>query len=452
MLKAGFYEKEITPPLGDDIPGYAGPRNSTSIHDKLYTRAVAIRTGEAVHECVIMITCDLIYIPQEVYDFVMDKVEKWTLVPQKNIMIAATHSHTAGPIYADDGEFRKRDKAWFEVLCQSASDAAIMAYQRMQDVSVKFASSRVEGLAFCRDYVMKNGEIRTNPGYNNPNVVKRAGGDDPDFPVLFFFDKEENPLGALTSFACHHDCKAGTEISADYSGVLSDKMKDKLGRHFVNILLQGYCGNLNSGDYLNPPRRDGIPNYIRVGTALAEAESRLFDEAEDIAIDNVYSEKRVLPVRVREIPQEVVEAHRWAYENVDNDWYQMNITNNENHMFMKTHALSVIALANGNPYLPAYLQVIRLGRDISIYAAPGEMYVEFQLYIKEKSPTRINLFSGTAHGDVVHGYIPTAEVYNSRSYAVVYGSAPLVKEAGQQMTDKHLEIAMEIQAQVDNIN
>jgi len=446
MLRVGFYEKEITPPLGSDIPGYSGPRNSTSIHDPLFSRAVAIRTGEAVHECVIMITCDLISIPVQLYDFVMEKAEKWTQVPQKNILIAATHSHTAGPIY-DDGEFRVPNPAWMETTCQSTADAAIMAFQRMEDATAKFACMDVEGLAYCRDYYMKDGSIRTNPGYNNPNVVKRVGEADPQFPVLFFINKEDKPIGAVTSFACHHDCKSGTEISADYSGMLSGYMKEHFGRSFINILFQGYCGNLNSGDYLNPRPVNKEPGYIRIAKRLFEAEKELFTKAEDIAIDAVYAEKRVLPVKRREVSEEALNQHKWALENIDNDWYQMDISKPENWMFKRTHAKTVIKLHASDPYHAACLQVIRLGDDISIYAAPGEQYVEFQLYIKKHSPTKYNLFTGTSLKGV-HGYVPTAEIYDSTSYAVTLGSAPLVPEAGQQMTDKHLEIAAEIEEQV----
>lgn len=446
MLRVGFYEKEITPPLGSDIPGYSGPRNSTSIHDPLFSRAVAIRTGEAVHECVIMITCDLIYIPKTLYDFVMEKVEQWTLVPQKNILIAATHSHTAGPIY-DDGEFRVPNPAWMETTCQSTADAAIMAFQRMEEATAKYACMDVEGLTFCRDYYMKDGSIRTNPGYDNPNIVKRVGEADSQFPVLFFMNKEEKPIGAVTSFACHHDCKSGTEISADYSGMLAGYMKEHFGRSFINILFQGYCGNLNAGDYLNPRPDHREPGYIRIAKKLFEAEKELFTKAEAIKINAVYAEKRVLPVKRREVPEEALNQHKWALENIDNDWYQMDIAKPENWMFKRTHAKAVIALHESNPYHAACLQVIRLGDDISIYAAPGEQYVEFQLYIKKHSPTKHNLFTGTALKGV-HGYVPTAEIYDSTSYAVTLGSADLVPEAGQLMTDKHLEIAMEIEEQV----
>ncbi len=446
MLKVGFYEKEITPPLGDDIPGYAGPRRSTTIHDPLRAKAVSVKTGDAPHECVIMVTVDLIGVHDRMYDVVMEKVEKWTGVPQKNIMIAATHTHTGGPIRFNR-EFREGDEMWLEVASQSAADAAIMAYQRMTDAKASYNTTTVEGLSFCRDYHMKDGSIRTNPGWHNPNIVKPAGTTDPEFNVMFFHDADGNAIGAISNYSCHHDSKAGTEVSADYSGVLADKMKDVFGRNFVNVFFQGCCGNINHVNPFREKLKYDIPKYIEIGTALAKAEEEMYKTAKDVEIDAVYGEKRVLPVRRREVPPEMVEEAEWIEKNVPIDWYQMNINNTEGMMFKRTHAYVVKALAQSPKYHPAYIQVIRLG-EMSIYALPAEQYVEFGLYIKENSPTKYNMVSGTALKGI-RGYVPTKELAGSESYAVVLGSSDLVPEAGQQMADKALEIANEIQAQAD---
>ncbi len=447
MLKVGFYEKEITPPLGDDMPGYSGPRNSTTIHDPLHVKAMAVRTGEAVHECVIIVSLELINVPPKVYDFVMEKVEKWTLVPQKNIMVAAVHSHTAGPTY-DDGEFRRPDPAWMEMTCQSAADAAIMAYQRMTDATAKYAKTNVDGLAFCRDYYMKNGEIRTNPKWHDPDIDKPVAQNDTEFPVLFFLDSEGKPMGALANYACHHDSKGGTEISADYSGVLAGKMKDAFGRHFVNVFLQGPCGNVNHCNPFREKKKRDEPAYLTIGKTLAQAQEKLFSEAVDFPIDGVYAEKRVVPIPKRNITEEMVAEHQWILDNVPNDWYQMDINKPENQMFKRTHARAVIKLYNSDKLIPAYIQAIRLG-DMYIYAFPGELYLQYGLFLKEKSPTKYVMSTGTAMKGV-RGYVPTPDIYESTSYAVVPGSCDIVPEGGQMMMDKAIEIAYEIQEQVDN--
>lgn len=46
MFEFGFYEKEITPPLGCGIPGHFSLRRGMDVLDRLYARAVVIKEGE----------------------------------------------------------------------------------------------------------------------------------------------------------------------------------------------------------------------------------------------------------------------------------------------------------------------------------------------------------------------------------------------------------------------
>ena len=43
MLKCGFYETDITPALGGDMPGYFTCRHTTTIRDTLYAKAFAVQ-------------------------------------------------------------------------------------------------------------------------------------------------------------------------------------------------------------------------------------------------------------------------------------------------------------------------------------------------------------------------------------------------------------------------
>ena len=74
-MKCGFYEREITPPIGDDIPGYNGFRFNTTIHDRLFVKAAAINTGEKIEDTVILIEMDLINVPPTLYDKALKKIE-----------------------------------------------------------------------------------------------------------------------------------------------------------------------------------------------------------------------------------------------------------------------------------------------------------------------------------------------------------------------------------------
>ena len=40
-MKCAFYEREITPPLGQSMPGYYAKRTATGVADRLYAKAFA---------------------------------------------------------------------------------------------------------------------------------------------------------------------------------------------------------------------------------------------------------------------------------------------------------------------------------------------------------------------------------------------------------------------------
>src|SRR3989304_832996 len=94
-LEAGVAVVDITPPLNYRMCGYFNERLSTGIHDPLHGKALVLRQGNAK---VAMVFCDLIGVTRDVSDRARQAAEKKTGIPQDNILIAATHSHT-GPLY-----------------------------------------------------------------------------------------------------------------------------------------------------------------------------------------------------------------------------------------------------------------------------------------------------------------------------------------------------------------
>jgi len=439
-MKCGFYEREITPPIGDDIPGYNGPRLNTTIHDRLFVKAAAINTGSNVWETVILIEMDLLCSHDTIYDIALQKIEDLTQIPQKNILLAATHSHTAGPIRGDN-EFRKIDRDWLAVTAQSVADCAIMAFRSMQPATARYVMGSGEGYTFCRDFYLSDGNVRTNPGFHNPMIVKPVDDVDSEFPMVFFHDDAGKPFGALVNFACHHDCKSGTEISADYSGVLAREMKKTFGPDFVNLFISGACGDLVE---TNPQAAERLKmkGFLHVGYALAEEEKRIYPTAAPMQLDQVDSVKKVLPVRRRDATPEQLEEAHWLLEYVPTDWYQLNIANAENTMFKRCKAEDIIAYSKKPKLLPAMVQVIKLG-ELAIYALPGEVYNRYGRYIKQHSKAKYNMICSIA-GRGLYCYIPTPEVFGTNVYPAQYPSSLLVPEAGQLISDFALEIAEEV--------
>lgn len=71
MLQCGFYEKEITPPLGSDIPGYFMKRPSTGVLDRLYAKAFAVSDGT---DSAVLIEIDAVELPVKNRDAITARI------------------------------------------------------------------------------------------------------------------------------------------------------------------------------------------------------------------------------------------------------------------------------------------------------------------------------------------------------------------------------------------
>ena len=94
-LSAGFARVNITPMMGIGLVGYFVPRYADGVLDDLYINALALRSGDTT---ALLLTVDHCGIERgTVADFAAHITEA-TGVSRENILIHATHSHTAPAI------------------------------------------------------------------------------------------------------------------------------------------------------------------------------------------------------------------------------------------------------------------------------------------------------------------------------------------------------------------
>ena len=126
------------------------------------------------------------------------------------------------------------------------------------------------------------------------------------------------------------------------------------------------------------------------------------------------------------------------------DFEKININDPESFEFKRAKAPGLIEHAASQDQPCEYiLQVMRIG-DCVIYAANGELYVEFQHYIKENAPTERNMFSSLSNGGF-YGYIPTREMYEVPTlYEAQLPAARLIKGTGERLAEEMVEMAVEL--------
>jgi len=243
MLKCAFYEKEITPPLGSEIPGYYSRRISADVLDKLYAKAVAFDDGKTQTALVVL---DSVSVPEKYCKLIRDRIfELCGLEPEK-IAVCATHTHLGLPVGEDIDSGSREDKAVMNYICVLAADCVVLALKRLENCSASFGAGCVDNISFNRDYVMSDGSVRTNPkSKGDVKVISHHSENDPELSVLCLRDEAGTPIGAIISYPCHQDCVGGTSFSGDYSSELSRQLKARYGQNFVSIYVAGASGDIN---------------------------------------------------------------------------------------------------------------------------------------------------------------------------------------------------------------
>ena len=132
MLKAGFYEKVITPPLGCDIPGFFTPRVADDVLTDLYARAAVVYDGK---EKVAMLALDMCGTTAAISNAIIERVNEYTGIKKENILICATHLHTGGPVGLAVETFTRSDKAYEEMMIRLAADAVTLADRRLKPMT-----------------------------------------------------------------------------------------------------------------------------------------------------------------------------------------------------------------------------------------------------------------------------------------------------------------------------
>lgn len=438
MLKCAFYEREITPPLGCNLPGYGNCRPGSDVKDRLMAKAAVFSDGE---NTVAMIALDLLHIYKEIRDEIAERIHKYTGIPKDNVLVAAIHSHTGIPLkdWSNPNEQEATDNQanYYDVFTKIIADCAILAYKRLQDANLSYALGNVEGISFCRDYFMKNSTPRTNPGRLNPDVIGPCNETDNELPVLMVKSASGKPLGAIVCFACHLDCVGGTDYSGDFASELSNQMKKLYGNDFVTVFFMGTAGDIN---HFNVNVADDAPDHYRMmGQKIAGEALRALSFAEEVKGDKIRNEYEVLTIKRLQVSEEKLAAAKHivatvkpipgikvAADGTAKDQYDLMMANK---------LLNVLQTSPEEFEVPVHF--IQIG-DVKFYGFPSEIFCKFGLMIKEQCGTDKRFVATCCNG--AYGYVPTEDMFYDTVYESAPGSNRMQKEAGYILVDKLLEM------------
>ena len=403
-MKCGFYEKEITPPLGISVPGYFCPRPAFDVWDKLYAKA-AVFTGD--NGTVAVLILDAVQVKEEFCRKVTARIVDMTDIPADAIVIAATHTHYGVPFgdsVAEGSEYiNEPDNDYLKVLERLAADTVTLAWKHQQECTLEYATGWENTVAFVRDYVMKDGTVCTNPGKRRvADILRPYDSNDPETPVLLAKNADGKLLGCLFTHTCHQDTVGSWVISGDYSSEISRQLKAAYGQDFVSVYMAGCCGDINHYDPLGGTKR----SYIEIGQEVAKAVKAAIDEKRvPVAGNQVAFLRRDVPIFRRKATKEQMEECRKVLARdpdakMDPGW-----------------AISIAGYEARNlpDEVPQPVQILRIG-EVWFFAVPGEVYHVYGQQIRAAVPGEkwlITELNGTESS-----YMPLPELFDTEVYPV----------------------------------
>ena len=423
-LKGSFAKVNITPPLGITLIGSKG-KPSDDIIDELYAKAIVLNDG---NNTVAIVSADLLYTPlEEITNPVREIIKEKTGIPERNILICATHTHSGPEVFTrsklgPDKEVpaSEIDQNYLQVLIRKMADTVVIAHKNMQEVKIGAAKGHIPEIVYNRrpktadgsvkmaftlePEVIATKKIETGPegcvkvtfDYMHEEAQLEFGPIDPDVCVLRVEDVNGGIVGSLVNFGCHPVCiypYLNTTISADYPAYTTQVVEQMEGG--ICLFTLGLAGN-------TVPVVRGIKPREKIGKALGgEAFRRLqMVSATGSATLKALKKEIKFPTKKAPSPDETADDNK----TID--------------------------------YVTTEIQVLRLG-DIYILGLPGEILVEVGLEIKKRAGLE-NLFIVTLSNDTI-GYVCHSQAYDEGGYEPGSGTN-LAKGAGEIVIKEALKL------------
>jgi len=413
ILKAGYAERVITPPLGLPIPGYYHTRLADGIINDLHVRAVAFDNGDTR---AIIFMCDALNVRESGYKEVARLVKEACGVEENCVYLHGTHSHTA--IYVG-GDFSSKDLIQYrDWLFLQFRDAAVEAFEDLKPATISTAKGEAENVGFMRRYELKNGNFRTNPPIGSPDILRPAGTQDKQVQLIRI-QREEAKEILIVNFGTHPDTLGGTKYYADWPGFVVDFVKMAFDNKVEALCLNGCQGNSGSVNRMAPKDAFSGKSVLKAekmariitGEVLKIYYSAIPMECNTIAGFKEIAKIGKNPYDPEDIP--IAQEVRDLYRKVGNSSAPELKPYKEKYNMSVPKAVRILANLNRPEFFEIPVSGLQIG-GLAFIGIPGEPFCEIGINIKKESKMDVTFVNCCTNGSF--GYYPTKEAFGGDGY------------------------------------
>jgi hypothetical protein len=395
-LQVGAAVRTITPdPLLPVSGGMGLPKPAREKRGELTARAVVFRKGEV---SVGVIVLDLLGFPSVLGDRVRAKVSR---IAPENLLIAATHTHSAPDCYAfPDGKGgHTADLAYLDFVCTRAAEAVNNALDRLGPAWLQVATGEAQG------------KIAYN--YYAPDLYDRR------MSVVRAVSPEGKTVATLVNYAIHPEV-LGNDVgilSPDLVGPLCERLEAQAGG--VALFVNGAQGGMITADNrMLDQSRDPLRAYWN--------DARTWDEC--LRIGHLMADEALRLIKAVPVQKDP------------------SLSCNSLRVRFPVESDRMWAVVLGSPLkyphdddraIRARINLIKLG-DAQILTVPGEALPNIGFYLKRKMHGRHNLLFGLTND--AFGYILTKVDFASFPRYEYVTRTSLGEMTGEILIENSLEL------------
>lgn len=416
-FSVGFGRADISGPLPVDV--WEG--QATVVGDPLMLTVVAVCDGENV---ALLVGADALGIKKSSYKSCAKLVAKYN-IPPENLLINATHSHSAPSI---GGNAR-----WLKNFYSRFTEAVEAALRDLTPAKAFAGEGETKNFAFVRRYLQPDGSYITQ---GNKSSVKHETEADRSLRTIRF-EREGKKDVLMTNWQSHYmGGIAKGKLSSDVFGNFRSVAEKELDCHFAYF--SGSSGNLN----FNSP----IPGEKTVNSREEAAEEFVKAVREAIA-----GEKEVQTGKIRaasstyagtvmkDSPERLAQAKEIA--SVGRDSAEGQALIKKYGFSSKYAATAVITRHNLGDTVDMEFFAVSFG-DIAFSTVPFEQFDTNGQEVRAASPFPVTFTLSITNDH--NGYVPSALAFPHGAYEV--GQTKFVEGSAEEFVREQLRLLNECKA------
>lgn len=401
--KAAAARASITPTDSMWMAGYASrSKPSEGVAQELYARCVVIE--DARQQRLVVVTLDLIGVPRSLRLSLEPQVcERFQLAPEW-LLLNASHTHCGPELRVrreEDSESARERAAQAERYVRRLEETILGlitdCWSRLEPVTLGYSHAR------CGFAMNRRLPTATEP-INSPYP---DGPVDHAVPVLRLDKPDGHLLALLFGYACHNTTLSFYQFCGDYAGYAQEYL-EAAHPGCVAAFVTG-CG----GDQ-NPYPRGQLEICQHHGRTLAHAVEAALLPKPRVLTGHLSAALETVTLEFAPPPSKE----------------ELEVRAQSSNKYQASHARRLLHQLEAEGKIqteyPYWVQVIRLGNELTLVALAGEVVVDYSLRLKRELADTTLWVAG--YSNDVFGYVPSHRVLREGGYegggAMLYTALP----------------------------